>query len=621
MNLMPPKPPGWSGDLQQITGLEPWGYEGWEGTALDDPLRLPEPIDGGWQLNFRPDDIPGAYEGYRDWAASQGLEAQPRSHGLSDAQYIEAFGPIDDRLRTQYGADPAAWQAAGYQFELDPHATANKNWALDYDIRSPQGTLTPWALTSVNPYGMFPWINDGAGTAPYGGQDQTGSSPSLPTPYGGQDRTGSSPSLPTDITPTSPETCAAGGGVWNGFECVQPVSGNSPSGIVQPTHNLPPGWEGLIEPTYDAPFAPPEYVELATVPVGEDPLSKLTAANLASLLTTGGAAPTPLAGNIEQTLQDVLLARGAGAEAVSPLGQAAIGQLEDVLGAQGQTERTSLGQATAEGLQDIITQRGAAPIPPVGQDVTQQIQNLLATGGALPSDPQREAMEIEAARSPLDMLRQAQLAQGQAALASRGLVGSGPGPEFGQRLEERLAPMYTQAAQNIELQRRQREQDRYTQALSLGAQQAQAQIQARDSRLSSALAQAQAMSSDEAARRQAQFLNAISQATGMAREQAQLRENRLQNAMALAAGMSEEQSRNLLATAATVTARQQMLGDLALNSLDRNMAWNQFLANYGLDRHKALEAAQTGRLQAILPMLEMYMRAAQQASVGYAMEG
>lgn len=614
---MPPKAPGWSGDVQQITGLEPWGYEGWEGTSLDDPLQLPEPIEGDWGLGFRPGDVEGAYQGYRNWATAQGQEPLPEDR-FNDAQYIQAFGPIEDQLRTQYGADPAAWQGAGYQFELDPYDTANRNWALDYNIRDPQGTLTPWALTSDNPYSMFPWINDGTGAGPNSGQYSA--QPGASSPWTADGNAGPY-TLPTGITPASRETCEAGGGIWNGFECVQDVSGNSPSGIVKPTHQLPPGWEGQIEPTYDVPFAPSEYIEQATVPVGEDPLSKLTTANLASLLTTGGAAPTPLAGNIEQTLQDVLLARGSGAEAVSPMGQAAIGQLENILGAQGQTARTDLGEATAEGLQDIVTQRGAAPLPPVGQDVTQQIQNLLATGGALPSDPQREAMEIEAARSPLDILRQAQLAQGQATLASQGLVGSGVGQEFGQRLEERLAPMYTQAAQNIELQRRQREQDRYTQALSLGAQQAQAQTQARDARLSAALAQAQAMSSEEAAMRQSQFLNAISQATGISREQAQLRENRLQSAMSLATGMSEEQSRNILATAATVTARQQMLGDLAIQSLDRNMAWNQFLANYGLDRAKTLDAMQTGRIQAIAPMLEMYMRAVQQAGVGYAKEG
>ena len=673
-------PPGWSSSRNQITGLEPWGYEGWEGTALDDPTQLPEPIQGDWGLSFRPGDVEGAYQGYRDWAISQGQDPLPEDR-FNDAQYIEAFGAIPDEERTRYGADPEAWQQAGYTFGLDPQDTANRNWALDYNIYNPQGEQTPWALSGQNPYGMFPWIDSPSPPQPPPPQPP-------PRPECGDGEVWNpiyeqcmpqcgdgevwdpvtqqcvSSDLPTGTTPTPQQACEAGGGVWNGFECEQDVSGTSPSGIVRPTHELPPGWEGAIDPTYDAPFAPPEYLEQTTVPVGEDPLSQLTTANLASLLTTGGVAPTPLAGNIEQTLQDVLLSRGAGAEAVSPMGQAAIGQLENILEAQGHTARTGLGQSTAEGLQDIITQRGAAPTPQVGQDVTQhlqeiiarhgaaaapqvgqdvtqQIQNLLATGGALPSDPQREAIGIEAARSPLDILRRAQLSQGQAALASQGLVGSGAGQEFGQRLEERLAPMYTQAAQNLELQRREREQDRYSQAMTLGAQQAQAQTQARDARysqalamgaeqaqqqtqardtrLSAAMAQAQAMSGDEAAARQNQFLTAITQATGISREQAQLRENRLQNAMSLATGMSEEQSRNILATAATVNARQQMLGDMALQSLDRNMAWNQFLANYGLDRAKTLEAMQTGRIQAIMPILEMYMRAAQQAGVGYAL--
>ena len=640
--VAPPTTPGWSGSSNQITGLEPWGYEGWEGTALDDPTQLPEPIQGGWDVNFRPTDVEGAYEGYRDWAISQGQDPLPEDR-FNDAQYVQAFGAIPDEERTLYGADPEAWQQAGYTFGLDPQDTANQNWALDYNIYNPQGEQTPWALSGQNPYEMFPWIDNPPPTSCPPGHTWdstafqcvpiTATPPPQPpppqpppTPQCGDGEVWDpitqrcvDSQLPTDTTPTPQQTCEASGGVWNGFECEQDVSGNSPSGIVRPTHQLPPGWEGAIDPTYDIPFMPPEYAEQATVPVGEDPLSQLTTANLASLLTTGGAAPTPLAGNIEQTLQDVLLSRGAGAEAVSPMGQAAIGQLENILQAQGQTARTGLGQATAGGLEDIIAQRGAAPAPQVGQDVTQQIQNLLATGGALPSDPQREAMEIEAARSPLDILRRAQLSQGQAALASQGLVGSGAGQEFGQRLEERLAPMYTQAAQNLELQRRQREQDRYSQALTLGAQQAQAQTQARDTRLSSAMAQAQAMSGDEAAARQNQFLTAITQATGISREQAQLRENRLQTAMGLATGMSEEQSRNILATAATVNARQQMLGDMAIQSLDRNMAWNQFLANYGLDRAKTLEAMQTGRIQAIMPMLEMYMRAAQQAGVGYAL--
>jgi hypothetical protein len=177
--------------------------------------------------------------------------------------------------------------------------------------------------------------------------------------------------------------------------------------------------------------------------------------------------------------------------------------------------------------------------------------------------------------------------------------------------------MYTQAAQQIELGRRQREQERYGQALTVGAQQSQQQTASRDARLSVAMSQAQAMSSQEAALQQNQYLTAVQQATGMSREQAERRESRLQSAMSLATGMSQEQSRNVLATAATVNARQQMLSDVAIASLDRNMAFNEFLANYGLDRAKTLDAMQTGRIQAIVPLLDMYMRAAGMAGQGY----
>ena len=422
---------------------------------------------------------------------------------------------------------------------------------------------------------------------------------------------------PTNETPTNQATCEAGGGTWNGFECVQPVSGVQSSGdIVRPITDLPADWGGAIPLNTDVPFEPPAYVEDTTYQIGDDPLSRLTTANLGSLLTTGGVAPTPLAGNIEQTLQDILGARGAGAEAVSPLGTQAIDELGRVIGAQGMQPRTGLAQQAATGLEGIIGAQGDRPGTALGQDVTQELQELIARGGALPTDPQRDAMELEAARTPLDVLRRAQLSQGQAALAEQGLVGSGAGRDYLERLEGRLAPMYTQAAQQIELARRQREQDRYGQALGLGAQQAQQQETARDARLSTAMSQAQTMTAQEAAIQTNQYMAALQQATGMSRDQAERRENRLTQAMALASGMSEEQSRNVLATARTVNERQQMMSDVAISILDRNMQWNEFLAGYGLDRTRTLETLQQGRMTAIQPLLELYLRTVESAMKG-----
>ena len=48
------------------------------------------------------------------------------------------------------------------------------------------------------------------------------------------------------------------------------------------------------------------------------------------------------------------------------------------------------------------------------------------------------------------------------------------------------------------------------------------------------------------------------------------------------------------------------------------MAWNQFLAQYGLDRARVFEEIQNGRIGALLPLLQMYLTAATATSQGYA---
>ena len=132
------------------------------------------------------------------------------------------------------------------------------------------------------------------------------------------------------------------------------------------------------------------------------------------------------------------------------------------------------------------------------------------------------------------------------------MLGSGAAREYGERLEERLAPQYTAAAQQIQMRERDRE------------------------------------------------------------------ETRLSNAMSLASGMSQEQSRNLLNTARTVGDRTQILSDIALRSLDQNMEWNRFLAEFGLERAEVMERLSQGRIDSLLPLLQQYMGVAGAAAQGYA---
>ena len=73
----------------------------------------------------------------------------------------------------------------------------------------------------------------------------------------------------------------------------------------------------------------------------------------------------------------------------------------------------------------------------------------------------------------------------------------------------------------------------------------------------------------------------------------------------------------MLNTVQTVNQRQQMLNEIALGSLDRNMEWNKFLAEFGLDRVRVANDIQQGRFDAILPILQTYLRGIQTAAGGY----
>jgi len=160
-------------------------------------------------------------------------------------------------------------------------------------------------------------------------------------------------------------------------------------------------------------------------------------------------------------------------------------------------------------------------------------------------------MELEGARSPLDALRRSQTSQAQAAMAGRGLLGSGAELDYMSRLEGQLAPQYAAAGQEIELEERRAE------------------------------------------------------------------DKRLSEAMSGARDLTVSQSRTLVDTIRAGTESQQMMGDMALRSLDQNMEWNKFLSEYGLERAEVLETIQRGRLNDLLPLIQEYMRGAQISAGGF----
>jgi hypothetical protein len=333
-------------------------------------------------------------------------------------------------------------------------------------------------------------------------------------------------------TPTGEAACVAAGNTWSnpGGEgtCIQRNknvnNGDDPddgtTGFPQtPVDPIDPTTGVIDEPVQDIdyPFTPPEMQTIGNINLGDDPISQMVNADIMRMAEFGGITPTP-----------------TGAQTISAVSQ--------ILGAGG---------------------GGGAAETPFGEDMQQELQELIANAGALPPDPQREAMQFEQLRTPIDRMREAQLAQGQAAMAHRGLLGQGPETAYMEGLESRLAPEYAAAGQQLALQQMQAADARYQQALSAGVNIGQAQ--------------------------------------------AQRREDRLSGALQLSAGLSQQQADNMLRTAATWTDRQRMLTEHALGSLDRDMEWSKFLAEFGLQRDQWHEMARTGRLQMLLPMIQTYL--------------
>lgn len=76
-------------------------------------------------------------------------------------------------------------------------------------------------------------------------------------------------------------------------------------------------------------------------------------------------------------------------------------------------------------------------------------------------------------------------------------------------------------------------------------------------------------------------------------------------------------SDRLLQQDQTAVQRQQVLGDIALRSLDQNRLWNQFLAQYGLDRDRVQYDMQHGNTEQYLELLQIWLANGRTASEGY----
>lgn len=88
-------------------------------------------------------------------------------------------------------------------------------------------------------------------------------------------------------------------------------------------------------------------------------------------------------------------------------------------------------------------------------------------------------------------------------------------------------------------------------------------------------------------------------------------------ALQMATGYSVDQARNFLAGIGEGTARQTALADIALRTLQTNMAWSQFLANFGLQRDQVLAMLQQGRVDDVQELLNSFLSLASLSRGGY----
>lgn len=90
-----------------------------------------------------------------------------------------------------------------------------------------------------------------------------------------------------------------------------------------------------------------------------------------------------------------------------------------------------------------------------------------------------------------------------------------------------------------------------------------------------------------------------------------------QDALQRATGWTTDQINTKLAAANSAGDRQKMLSDIALSTLDKNMQWNEFIAQFGLDREKVAADIQQGRMDAIGPIINMFLALMGQTQKGY----
>ena len=404
------------------------------------------------------------------------------------------------------------------------------------------------------------------------------------------------------------------------------------------------------------------YIDLMTQEIGTDPMSQATDASLIEGLGGGG----PLTEQAAWGTSHIAANRGdtgsfhprsTGGRAAESASEAIIrGRYDptraagalydetgdatgDIIDAEGVMEAHGLATPLESNIAELLGRGRDVSREPWSEEVGESLSDIIANQGRLPYDPSAAAVEIAAARSPLDAMRRAQTAQGGAALADRGLVGSGVGRDYLEGLEERLAPLYARAGLELEIERRQAERQRFQHALDLQAQLTAGRQELGFAQEELALGAGAGRASERERQAQANLNNAYDRGLSMGTEVLRLNHEGLMQQIALERGISVEEAKQydgnlfnaianllgidrqtfsiMLDAAGSATDRQRSYVDAAATALEGNQRWLQYLNQTGMSRADFFRVAEQEGVDGLLASVDLWARTIGQTSGGY----
>lgn len=96
-----------------------------------------------------------------------------------------------------------------------------------------------------------------------------------------------------------------------------------------------------------------------------------------------------------------------------------------------------------------------------------------------------------------------------------------------------------------------------------------------------------------------------------------LENSNLMTSLSLATGLSQTEAGNMLTALSTGSSRQVALANIALQTLEQNRQWQQFLAQYGLDRDRIAAEIQHGNMQDVIGLINAFLTSVTTSTGGY----